>query len=385
MVTAWSPHRDSALRAAFRDNFRSRNEVGASVSVWQGDTELLSLHDGFRDAARSVPWDADTLVPVWSAAKGPAAAAVLLALHARGGDPDTRIGDVWPALARESLAGHSVGDLLAHRLGLCALHARPSVTDHESVAAALEQQEPWWEPGTRHGYHPRTFGALAEELVRRLTGTTLSRWWRERFAHPLGLDLWFGLPEPQDPRVAELLPPRGPEAPESRPFYLALGNPDSLSAKAFSSPAGLSTVASLNRPETRRLELPGFGGIASARALARFYAILASGGRAGTNQVLPEALTRWASCPRTDGDDLVLLAPTAFAAGFMTPSRHGHPARFAGRRHAFGHPGAGGSHAFGDPGSGLGFAYVMNQMERTTLPTGKSLALLETLSPEEPG
>jgi len=100
------------IRREFAANFLHRGEAGASFSIWAGDTEICSLHDGFRDRNRSIVWDARTIVPIWSATKGPAAATVLLALHNRGLTPDSPIGALWPDLARGTLAGHAIGDLL---------------------------------------------------------------------------------------------------------------------------------------------------------------------------------------------------------------------------------------------------------------------------------
>jgi CubicO group peptidase (beta-lactamase class C family) len=362
-----------AVRRAFKDNFRLYGEAGASVSVWRGDTEVCALHGGFRDRERSIVWDEQTIVPVWSATKGPAAATVLLALHDRGLSPDSPSGELWPELARGRLADFPIGDLLSHQGGLAGLETGADVADHESVVAALEAQAPLWPRGEGHGYHPRTFGFIAEELVRRATGRHLGDLWRARIAEPLDLDFWIGLPASEDNRVAEMLGPRPGADPRSAEFYRALGQSGSLTALAFASPRGLGTVADINRTETRRLSLAGFGGIGSARALARFYAVLANGGVANGHHIFPEALCQWASRPRTAGIDRVLLAPNAFSAGFMMQTPAFPPG-------AFGHPGAGGSHAFADPARGLGFAYVMNQMERSVFPTAKALNLIESLS-----
>jgi len=360
------------IRREFADNFVLRGEVGASLSIWTGDTEICSLHAGFRDRDRSIAWDDQTIVPIWSATKGPAAATVLLALHESALTPDSPIGELWPELGCGTLAGQAIGDLLSHQCGLSGLDEPAHVFDHDAVVAALENQRPIWTPGDGHGYHPRTFGFLADELVRRAVGVPLAEFWRARIADPLGLHLWIGLPEAEDHRVAELLTPRPGTDPASMEFYRALGKPGSLSATAFASPRGLGGIPEMNRPETRRLSLPGFGGIGSASALARFYAILANGGLSEGVRILPEEITRWASATRTEGLDRILLAPTTFSSGFMKNS----PAFPTG---AFGHPGAGGSHAFADPSRGIGFAYVMNQMERSVFPTEKALSLVRAL------
>ncbi|WP_397384556.1 serine hydrolase, partial [Prosthecobacter sp.] len=62
----------AAVRAWFEESFRTRWEMGASVSIWQHGQEVLNLAHGHCDRARTREWDRDTLVPVWSATKGPA-------------------------------------------------------------------------------------------------------------------------------------------------------------------------------------------------------------------------------------------------------------------------------------------------------------------------
>jgi len=80
-----------------------------------------------------------------------------------------------------------------------------------------------------------------------------------------------------------------------------------------------------------------------------------------------------------DGMDRVFQRPTAFSAGFMKDSQNAARRMFGRSLNAFGHPGAGGSHAFADPENRIGFAYVMNQMEQSLLPTEKSLRLVEAI------
>ena len=371
-MSAISPSGLASVQLEFEANFLHHGEVGASLSVWHEDQELFSFHGGFRDRNRTIPWDDQTIAPVWSATKGPAAASVLLALHDHGLNPETPSGDLWPELAQGNLAHTAIGDLLAHGGGLAGLHQAANVTDYDAVIAALERQPPLWTPGDGHGYHPRTFGFLADELVRRASGIPLGEFWRNRIADPLELDFWIGLPASEDHRVAEMLVPRPGTDLASQEFYRALGQSGTLTSLAFASPVGLSAVAEINKPETRRLSLAGFGGIGSARALARFYSVLANDGKRNGQNVIPDEVCRWASQTRSIGLDRILLAPNAFSAGFMKET----PAFPAG---AFGHPGAGGSHAFADPARSLGFAYVMNQMERSVFPTEKALRLIRAV------
>jgi len=383
------PNLRPALEAAFQENFESRGEVGASVSIWCKGEEWLTLHGGHRDRAKSQDWDADTIVPFWSATKGLAATAVLTALHEKGLDLNTPVREIWPELSL-AMDGVTLWQLLSHQAGLAALDKAASIQDHDAVIQSLQTQSaaPNWLPGEAHGYHPRTFGFLAEELVRRLTdAASLGEYWQERIAHPLGLDLWIGLPPEHDERVAELLASRTGPSEASRKFYESFNDPNSLSRRSFGSPRGLAAVSDMNKPENWRLGLGSMGGIGSASSLAKFYMILAQEGRWQGQQVIPNTVWESAQTHLSNGSDRVLLMDTAFSAGFMkdpvdradSSSPTKTRALMGPSMLAFGHPGAGGSHAFADPERGLGFAYVMNQMELSVLPTQKAQVLVKAL------
>lgn len=365
----------AAVERGFHENFTSRGEIGAAVCIWQDGREILHLTGGTVSKGGDA-WAADTLVPVWSCTKGPAALTLLLALHEAGFDLDTQVQRVWPELR----AHVTFGEMLSHQSGLCALDAAVPLTDREAVVAALAAQQPAWTPGTAHGYHPRTFGFLVDECVRRITGHTTGEEWQRRIAQPLEIDFHIGLAPQHFSRVATLYPGRvrpGLPAHEAD-FRAAMNDPASLTARSFASPRG-GSVADMNKPDAWQAGWAGHGGIGSARGLAKFYSILAAGGRFRGTQVIPEEVIRQASTPILQGMDRVLRLPTRFAAGFMLDPLDATGAKlrqsFGPSIRAFGHPGAGGSLAFADPDRRLGFAYVMNQMELGVLPGAKADAL----------
>ena len=375
----------AAVRAWFEENFTLRGELGAALSIWHKGREVLSLAGGYADRARTQPWGEETPVLVWSATKGPAAACLLHALERQGEGLDLPVRELWPELARHGKEGLSVGEVLSHRAGLAALDDPAPLTEREAVLRALEAQPPNWPPGQGHGYHPRTFGYLLDELVRRLEGRSLADYWRQWFGVPLGLDFWIGVPDEVLPRVATICAARAfrerpePGAEDAR-FFAAMADPQSLTARAFASPRGALGVAGMNTREIRQGEFPGFGGIGTARGLARFYAMLAGGGVLEGVRCL-RSIAPWTRA-LTEGEDRVLLRETAFAAGMMLdPIREGRKTRhlFGPSLTAFGQPGAGGSHAFADPENGIAFAYCMNQMEPGVFPGEKALGLVRAL------
>jgi CubicO group peptidase (beta-lactamase class C family) len=259
------------------------------------------------------------------------------------------------------------------------LDRRVDVLDYDAVIRALEAQRPLWPPGTAHGYHARTFGFLLDELIRRIVGKTLSDYWQENFVRPLNLDFWIGLPQNQDSRVATMYAAKSGKAPEPKQFYSDLTTPGSLARKTFTSPYGLHGISQMNDPAIRLQPIVSFGGIGSASALAKFYAMLANGGKLDGQTFFSKKTMAWMATTLADGIDRVFQIPTAFSAGFMKDSRNTARRILGGSETSFGHPGAGGSHAFADPANKIAFAYVMNQMEQSLLPNEKSLRLVDAI------
>jgi CubicO group peptidase (beta-lactamase class C family) len=365
------------LTPLFRENFEKFGELGAAVSIWQNGKPVVDLYDGFCDARHEKPWEVNTLVLVWSATKGIGSACVLHVLQECGIGTDRIVAEFWPEFAQAGKEKITLAQLLSHQAGLCALDARVDMLDYGAVIRALEVQKPLWLPGTAHGYHARTFGFLLDELVRRIAGKTLSQYWREVFAQPLNLDLWIGLPEKENPRVATAYAVKGGRPPEPKQFYSDLRTPGTLARKTFTSPYGLNSVSAMNTPENRARPIVSFGGIGSASALAKFYFMLANGGKLDGQTFFSEETITWMTTNLVDGMDRVFQIPTAFSAGFMKDPPNTARRLFGPSRNAFGHPGAGGSHAFADPENRISFAYVMNQMEQSLLPNEKSLRLVD--------
>ena len=375
----------------FHENFTHLNELGAALSIWQNGEPILDLHGGFKDKGHEQPWDDDTIVLVWSATKGIGSACLLHAFQENKITINRRVSEFWPEFGQNGKTDITVTQLLSHSAGLCALHENAKVTDYAAVIHALEKQAPLWQPGSAHGYHARTFGFLIDELTRRITGRSVSKYWRTTFAEPLALDFWIGLPQELNRRCATIYAAKSgtPQPANNRQsgsdrlsgsdFYRDLVTPGTLQRNTFSSPFGLNSVSAMNKPENRAREFISFGGIGSASALAKFYGMLANGGEVGGRKFFTSDTIQLMTTTISDGLDRVFEIPTAFSAGFMQDSSAAPRKLFGPSAMAFGHPGAGGSHAFSDPENKIGFAYVMNQMEQSILPTQKSLRLVDAV------
>lgn len=318
--------------------------MAAGVAVVRDGALVVDLWGGHADAARTKPWQPDTLVNVWSCTKGVVALALAM-LVARGKlDYAAPVARWWPEFAAGGKAQITLDLLLSHQAGLNGLSVpmdEAGMLAWTPYVEALAAMAPLWEPGSRAIYHALSFGHLAGEVLRRVEGRSIGRFVAEEFAGPLDADFFIGLPAREDHRVAEMI--AGPKTSDWVATVLASKFPH---ACANPTPMALAP----NHRAWRAAEVPGGNGQATAKALARIYGMMVAGDTLIGRDTLLEAAR-----PRVRGIDESFGAPTAFAAGFQIDN----PLTGKG---AFGHSGWGGSYAFADPSAGLGFAYVTNHM-----------------------
>jgi CubicO group peptidase (beta-lactamase class C family) len=256
--------------------------------------------------------------------------------------------------------------LLNHKAGMAAVRTplkHEELFSWEKVTTELARQEPWWEPGTKHGYHAITFGWLVGEVVRRISGKSLGTYFREEIAGPLGAEAYIGLPAAFDARVAEMVFAPPPKPGERDALIDLLKDPASVSAQAIANPPTMFTPETINSRAWRGAEIPGANGQSTARALARIYGAAARGGEVDNVRIFSPAVLPRAYTEQSKGFDEVLRFTTRFGLGFML-SLPG--VQYGPNPHSFGHPGAGGSLGFADPDGRVGFGYVMNQMGPAT-------------------
>ncbi|MFD7787528.1 serine hydrolase domain-containing protein [Streptomyces nojiriensis] len=368
------------VRDAFVRNFEALGDRGAAVAVYRDGRKVVDLWGGTRDAEGTEPWTEGTAQIVRSATKGVAAAVPLL-LHQRGLlDLDAPVGSYWPEFKTGGKERILVRDVLAHRAGIPALDrglSAAEAADGVSGARAVAAQQPFWEPGTEHGYHAQTYSWLLSELVLRATGRTVGSVLAEEIAEPLGLEFWIGLPETEAHRVGRVAPVEPPESAgmlRTRPrrnVSEAYADPDSLTRRAF---AAIAPLPDENDPGYRAAELPASNGIGTARALARFYGATIGVVEDGARIFTP-ATTALAGREHSAGPDRVLVVNTRFGPGYML---HG-PASPLLSPASFGHPGRGGSLAFADPEAGIGFGYVTNALAKSVTADPRAQALVRAL------
>src|SRR6266699_255345 len=362
----------------FVRNFQERGEVGAAVSIIIEGEKVVDLWGGSADPASNKPWVEDTIALVWSATKGATALCAHMLADRGLLDLDAPVVRYWPEFGQAGKEAIPVKMLLNHQSGLAAIREPlppGAFCEWELMIKALEKEEPWWRPGSMHGYHGFTFGWLVGEVVRRVSGKSLGTFFREEVAEPLGLDFWIGLPEAQENRVAPIIPadPPDPNGPIS-PMFAALADPTSLQTLVLFNTGGHMIpgpdgVFGYNLWAARAAEIGAAGGISNARALAGMYAPLANGGSLkGLSLVSWDTLARMGAVSAASGFDMVVMFPSRFSLGYVksTDNRR-EPASTINdsmilSEEAFGHPGFGGALGFADPAKGMSFGYAMNRM-----------------------
>ena len=351
--------RFEAVRAAFVANFRERGEPGAAVCVSVGGKPVVDLWGGYADIANTKPWQQDTLVNVFSVGKALCALAAARIVEQRLADLDAPVANLWPQFAQAGKQTITFRQILSHRGALPAI-AKPlpdgAALDWNVMIHALEEQTPWWEPGTAFGYHVNTYGFLIGEIVRRAAGKTLGALIREEVAGPLGADIHIGLPREHHARVAEY---RWPGTSTMTPPGENATRIDRMRWNTYWNPPGISGAHWVNTPQWRLAEVPSTNGHGNARSVARIYAALAKGGAIDGVRIAGEDILSEFTTEHSRGEDQITQHPARFGLGFQLtqPERPLGP-----NAHAFGHFGAGGSLGFCDPDADVGFGYVTNDM-----------------------
>lgn len=359
--------RFAKVRDEFERNFTERDELGAAVAAYVDGELVVNLWAGSADVEGQRPWQEDTLSTVLSGSKGLTSTCVHRLADA--GELDLRIpvAHYWPQFGQAGKGDISLAMVLAHRSGAIGprepMHWR-DVTDWDLVCERLAAAEPWWRPGTAQGYHMTTYGFIIGEVVRRVTGLTVSQYLRTEVAGPLGAEVHIGVPAEQQPyRCAD---PVG--KPTIREMLSSAGAPKRPTSLDDHPKAGLAVamgfapddeIATNDLTLWRQLEFPGTNAQVSALGMATFY-----------NGLVQEKLLSRAAMDRLrvlqggTETDLVLgprVAEHGWGMGYMLNAQGVNGPN----RRIFGHGGLGGSFAFADLEHRIGYGYVMNRFDHT--------------------
>lgn len=313
---------------------------------------VVDLWGGSADS-EGRPWDRDTVVDVFSVGKAMVALTLLVLIDRGKLDFDDDVARHWPEFGCSGKDSVTLSQLLSHQAGVPGIRRRlppEAVYDWGLMTGALAVEEPRWAPGSAHGYHVNTLGFLGGEIVRRVSGTDFAAFFETEVARPLGADFHFGLSPADQSRAASFIFPETGTG--------DLGHREDWQEQAYSNPPGISGLGTMNSTAWRSAVHPSTNGHANARAIARIYESLASGGRHDDVRLVSPDILEIATDELVSGPDLVLGRSSRFGFGFQLtqPERPLGPGRSG-----FGHFGAGGSLGMSDPDAGLAFGYAMNR------------------------
>lgn len=345
-VHGFCDERFRRLDEAFCANLERGLDKGASLAVTLHGELVVDRWGGTRDYEVSQPWEADTLVRVFSTSKVMVMITVLLLVDRGQLDLDEPIATHWPEFARHGKGRVTPRQVLLHRSGLPGYGRTiefSEMADWDHMIALLEDAELWYEPGTISCYHPHNYGYLLGELVRRTTDTPFDEFFHTEIAEPVGADFHFGITPADLPRVAAIWPAdRVPE------------NGSEMGRKAMEE---LSTSAEWISRSGLGYVIPSAGGITNARAMARIGAMVACGGELDGRRYLGPEIVAEAGREQSWAED-ELLGWLRLGLGFGLHS-DGFPAPTPSTLHWGGY---GGSFLTMDPAAGISCAFAPNQL-----------------------
>lgn len=350
-----------AVKAAFINNFEKEGELGAAIAVYLDGQKIIDLWGGHSDKNRGKPWQKNTMAGFYSTGKPLAALCVLQLVNKDQIALDEPVCEWWPEFSAAGKEKITVRQMLSHQAGLQSIRKRlpeGAMLDWDLMTRELAEAEPWNPTGANHAYHTNTYGFLAGELVRRVSGQPFDSYFAEHVAHPIQAEVYFGVSDSDQSRVAELVwhpsgdPPDGvldqPMTEEQR-----------MVMHTYFNPSGFSSMGVMNTREWRSSVIPSTSGHGTADGIARIYHLLAQGGAYGDTSIINRKLLAEATRVQSRGFCPILQRDVSFCLGFQRtrPDRPLGP-----NPDSFGHYGTGGSLGFADPKLKIGFGYVMNDI-----------------------
>jgi len=342
-------------------------DVGASICVYQHEELVADLWGGWRDEAHTTPWDRDTLVNVWSTTKTMTFLVALMLFQRGELDFDTPVARYWPEFAANGKEAIEVRHVMNHTAGLSGWQERVELDDWDQATSLLAAQAPWWTDRTLTGYHAATQGFLLGEIVRRITGTTIGKYFKSEVADVLGVDFYIGLPESEEHRVSVVIPPP--------PEDFSNDAPDSVRRRTLST---IDEIALAPRERSwRAAEIPAANGHGNAFSVATVQQVMANNGHVNGHRFFSEKTGDLVFQRQVGGVDQVLGVDVSFGLGYGLASSYSP----VGPRTCF-WGGFGGSVIIMDQELGLTISYMMNRMDTGLMgdTRGNEIALLAVMA-----
>ncbi|GJL98114.1 MAG: esterase [Hyphobacterium sp.] len=356
------------VRDVFASLWEGTDEIGAAFAVEIEGKTVIDLHAGWTTPKRETQWTAETIVPVFSTGKA-ITALVMGWLKDQGNFAFTdKVADHWPAFAQGGKGEITIAQALSHQAGLSGIAEEMQASDwfdRELIEEKLAAQAPLWPPGKGTGYHPITFGFIADAIARRTDGRTIGEILKDEIAGPRHLDFFVGTPDSEHHRVAEhKLPPKPP----------FLGDMNEIKKIAFLKP--WSSPGRRGAAEWRKAEFPAANGHGSAAAIAALMGVFANEGRLGNDALLTRKTVDDIMTEQVSGEDRVLPFDLSFGIGVMRNGSSGH---YGPEPLAIGHYGLGGSCGFADPVRHISGSFTPNRLREVLAGDPRAVKLINAV------
>ena len=358
-IQGFCEERFEPVKQVFAEHFKTGQDVGASFAVTIDGKFVIDIWAGYADAAKTRPWEKDTIVNVYSTTKVIAALCIHILVDRGLIDLDAPVAKYWPEFAQAGKESLPVRYLY----------------DWDLIVNKLAAQKPWWEPGTRSGYHTTSFGYLLGELVRRVTGKSLGTFFREEVAIPLDIDFHIGFSEELDHRVADLISLKRSMLYRLMTSKLVsfLGRNNILVKSSFNP---VVTAEDTHTRAWRAAEIPASNGHGNARSIAKVGAILACGGVLDDVRLLSTSTVENSIEEQSYGKDLTSIKIIRWGLGWALTCEEDP---IGPNPRAFTWGGLGGSKLVMDLDARMSAAYAMNKMFFSLKGKPRAEKLMKTL------
>ena len=314
---------------------------GAGVAVYLDGNLVFDMVRGMKSNRRPEPVGERTLFRIFSCSK-PVAAAALWVLKDRGElEWDDPVARHWLEFGANGKGSVTIEQVLTHRAGLPSAPAGLGwfdFSDWGRMVDAMEDAELQYEPGTRIEYHEHTYGWLVGELVARISGMPVNRFFEEEALRPLGMNnTWFVLPGSEIDNVSPVT-----AMPESEHDLFAMSVNDENSYTAL---------------------FPAGNCFSTAGDMARFYDVLTAGGMVGDARWLSEQTVQEVTSCWADVTDEETGRRRRMGLGMRLAEGEFDKFGTAGEASTFGHGGFGSCETWGDPALKVSAAYLTNGLQ----------------------
>ncbi|XP_020691817.1 uncharacterized protein LOC110106301 [Dendrobium catenatum] len=258
--------------------------LGLQVCAYKDGKVIIDTAAGVLGRYDPRPVLPDSLFPVFSVTKGITAGMVHWLVDKGKLKLEETIANIWPEFGTNGKDLMKVHHVLNHTSGLHnamadAMQNNPLLLcDWDQSLDYIAKCSPETEIGTQQLYHYLSFGWLCGGIIEHASGKKIQEVLEEAIVHPLNIEgeLYIGIPPGVESRLATL----SLDTDELEKFSAIQSRseiPGSLQQGNI-----LEIVTTIpfffNTLNVRRAIIPAANGHCSARALARYYAALATGG-----------------------------------------------------------------------------------------------------------